>query len=106
MWDCHTHQGYYCTSASAQELLIDATYVTNNSALNLYAVLAEHDRTSVLLVYLFVGNAHDALPVDSATAATTNIIEQFLRGLQSVNSQLNPCHGPSLFLHHVTMQMS
>ena len=72
------------------KLAIDATHGTNNSALNLYAVLAEHDGTGVPLAYLFVGNARDASPVDSAIGAATNIFEPFLRGLQSVNSQLNP----------------
>ena len=75
---------------SAQELAIDATYGTNNSALGLYAVLAEHDGTGVPLAYLFIGSVNDTPPVNSAAGATTNIIQQFLRGLQSVNCHLDP----------------
>ena len=74
---------------SAQELAIDATYGTNNSALNLFAILAEHDGTGVPLAYLFLGNSSQSSPVDSVVGAKIDIITQFLRGLQSCSS-INP----------------
>lgn len=68
------------TLRSASELSIDATYGTNSSGMELYAVLAEFDGTGVPLCYMFV----EKTPVSGTSASRpgdagmTGIVHQFL----------------------------
>lgn len=66
-----------------KELSINATFKTNNIAIDLFAVLAEVDSTGVLLAYcfteLFRDNSRGIRRAESG--ALTAILEQFLRPL-------------------------
>ena len=66
-------------SKTAKEVVIDATFGTNNVGMDLYAVLAELDGIWVPLAYLFIEK-------DNSTGSTragtmTQILDQFLRPL-------------------------
>jgi hypothetical protein len=79
---------YICNSitalaAEAKELAIDATFGTNNSGMDLFAVLAELDGTGVPLAYLFVEILASEDGVKRSDAgATTHLLDQFLRALK------------------------
>lgn len=57
----------------AKELVMDATFGTNNAGLDLYAILAELDGTGVPLAYCFARRGQSAAP-----RATSVILQQFL----------------------------
>ena len=70
--------------AEAKELSMDATFGTNNTGMDLFAVLAEVDGTGVPLAYCFLGVTPSADGVRRADAgALTHILEQFLRRIRS-----------------------
>jgi hypothetical protein len=77
-------------ASRAKELSMDATFGTNNMAMDLFAVLAEVDGTGVPLAYcfteLFKDNGRGVRRAESG--ALTAILEQFLRPLQA--SGFNP----------------
>lgn len=65
-----------------KELVIDATYGTNNAGMELYSVLAELDGTGVPLAYMFVekcGSTGSNRPMEDG--AMTHVLDQFLRPL-------------------------
>ena len=51
------HQSLPKLAVETKELAIDATYGTNNSGMDLYAVLAEVDGTGVPIAYMFVNRS-------------------------------------------------
>jgi hypothetical protein len=71
-------------ASCTKELAIDATFGTNNMAMNLFAVLAEVDGTGVPLAYCFMDtfkdNTHGVRRAEPGAA--TAILDQFLRPLQ------------------------
>ncbi len=77
-------------ASNTKELVVDATFGTNNAGMDLFAVLGEVDGTGVPLAYCFVGiykdNAKGARLAEPG--ATTAILDQFLRPLQA--SGFNP----------------
>jgi len=73
-----------------KELVIDATFGTNNAGMDLFAVLAELDGTGVPLAYCFTEIHKDNAKGErrAEPGATTAILDQFLRPLQA--SGCNP----------------
>ncbi|KAJ5582182.1 ATP-dependent DNA helicase PIF1 [Penicillium sp. DV-2018c] len=72
-------------AGNASQLLMDATYGTNNSGLSLVAVLTEVDGIGVPLAYCFV-KVEGSRKADAG--ATTRVLELFLRELKK--SGLDP----------------
>ena len=72
-------------ASRAKELSMDATFGTNNMAMDLFAVLAEVDGTGVPLAYCFtqVFQDNDRGVCRAEPGALTSLLEQFLRPLQS-----------------------
>src|ERR1700759_2617040 len=72
-------------ASRAKELSMDATFGTNNMAMDLFAVLAEVDGTGVPLAYCItqVFEDNDRGVRRAETGALTSLLEQFLRPLQS-----------------------
>jgi hypothetical protein len=67
--------------SSAMELAIDATYGTNSTGMELYAVLAEADGAGVPLAYFFVEST-DAQKKKNK-GALTHLLDQFLQSLKT-----------------------
>ncbi|KAH8656329.1 hypothetical protein BGZ61DRAFT_500287 [Ilyonectria robusta] len=72
-------------ASRAKELAIDATFGTNNMGMDLFAVLAEVDGTGVPLAYCFTElfKDNDRGVRRAKPGASTGILEQFLRPLQT-----------------------
>ncbi|KAI0991919.1 hypothetical protein K3495_g16268, partial [Podosphaera aphanis] len=71
--------------SKARELVIDATYGTNNSGMSLFAVLAELDGTGVPLCYLFLGikSPDECSKSAQLCGATISILKNFLQPLKA-----------------------
>ena len=71
------------TLSRAKELAIDVTFGTNNTGMDLFAVLAEVDGTGIPLAYgfmdVFKDNSQGVRQVEPG--ATTNLLDQFLQPL-------------------------
>jgi MULE transposase domain len=71
-------------ASCAKELAMDATYGTNNTGMQLFAVLAEVDGTGIPLAYCFIDvfndDSHGTRRADPG--ATTALLNQFLRPLR------------------------
>ncbi|KAI0993222.1 hypothetical protein K3495_g14962 [Podosphaera aphanis] len=71
--------------SKARELVIDATYGTNNPGMSLFAVLVELDGTGVPLCYLFLGTKSPDECSKSAQfcGVTISILKNFLQLLRA-----------------------
>ncbi|KAI0999358.1 hypothetical protein K3495_g8838 [Podosphaera aphanis] len=78
-------------ASRAEELVIDATFGTNNSGMSLSAVLAGLDGTGVPLCYLFLGIDSSSLSNSATPGATITILRQFLQPLKDAG------YNPSFF---------
>ena len=90
--NCRALAFYFQTSIKSlaritKEVAIDATYGTNNSGMDLYALLAELDGTGVPLAYLFIKKES---PKGTATppGTLTQVLDRSLRPLKQ--SGLSP----------------
>lgn len=70
-------------ASCAKELAIDSTYGTNNTGMELFAVLAEVDGTGIPLAYLFAGTSKPGEKKDDG--AMIHLLEQFLRRIKLGN---------------------
>lgn len=72
-----------CLHSQAKELVMDATFGTNNSGMDLFAVLAEVEGIGIPLAYCFVGKAPSVDGSNQSNpGALTFLLEEFLRHLQ------------------------